>query len=114
MVQRLGPATVTATAGLAFFTGLAVHQAGSGYTIQVTTSDNSLTPTTTTAFNVTAAAASQLVISQQPPSNVIAGDPFGLSFSVQDPTETWRQPSQARSPSLWKQSDRLPALRNTH
>ena len=74
-----------ASGGLAFFTGLTVDQAGSGYTIQVTTSDNSLPPVSTTAFNVTAAAASQLVITQQPPASVTAGVPFGLSVVVEDP-----------------------------
>ena len=68
---------------MAFFNGLAVDQAGSGYTIQVTSSG--LTSVTTSAFSVTPAAATQLVITTQPPATVTAGDPFGLSVSIADP-----------------------------
>ena len=75
-----GSVTATASNGLAFFSGLTVDQAGSGYTIQVT---SSFTTVTTTAFNVTPAAA-HLVIPTQPPASITAGSPFGLSVVVAD------------------------------
>jgi subtilisin-like proprotein convertase family protein len=80
----VGPSSSVASGGLAFFAGDAVNLTGTAYTIQIASSGNSLTPVTTTAFNVTAAAATHLAISQQPPTSLTAGDPFGLSILVED------------------------------
>jgi len=77
-----GAVTATASDGVAFFAGLAVDQAGDGYTIHVTSS--SLTPVTTTAFSVTPAAAAELIIPTQPPTSVTAGDTFGFPVAVAD------------------------------
>jgi len=77
----VGPVTAVANSGVAFFAGLTVDQAGSGYKIQVTS--GSLTPVTTTAFSVTPAAAAQLGI-PQPPTSITAGAPFDLSVAVED------------------------------
>ena len=67
---------------MAFFSGLVVDQAGTGYTIQV--KSIGITTVTTSAFSVTPAAATQLVVQAQPPATVTAGTSFGLSFAVAD------------------------------
>jgi hypothetical protein len=79
----VGPAAVVASGGVAAFTGLTVDQAGSGYTLQLTS--GSLAAATTSAFSVTPAGPAQLVIATQPPASLTAGDPFSLSVSVVDP-----------------------------
>ena len=77
-----GTLTVTASGGVAGFSGLTLTTAGSGYTILV--SSGGLVDATTTALNVNAAAASQVVITQQPPASVIATKGFGLQATIED------------------------------
>jgi hypothetical protein len=81
-----GTVTATANAGVAIFSGLIVDQAGSGYTLQA--SSTGLTSSVpSSAFTITAAAASQLVITpaNEPPANVTAGAPFGVTVTAEDP-----------------------------
>ncbi len=74
-----GTLTVTAQDGVATFAGLTLNNAGTGYTLQV--SSNGLTSATTSAFNVVLP---QLVVTAQPPSSVIVGAGFGLTATVED------------------------------
>ena len=76
-----GTTTVAASNGVAAFTGLALDIGGAGYAFRVISSG--LTSTTTGALNVTPPA-TQLVVTSQPPTSVIAGDNFGLTVSVED------------------------------
>ena len=64
-----GTLSVTASNGVATFSGLTLNKAASGYTLLV--SSSGLDSATTGAITVTPAAASQLVITQQPPASVI-------------------------------------------
>jgi len=68
-----GPLTVAAVAGVATFGSITIDKAAIGYTLVATS--GSLTPATTTPFNVVPAAPSQLVFSVQP-SAVGAGSPI--------------------------------------
>jgi hypothetical protein len=77
-----GTLTIAADAGVATFSGLTLTTAGTGYTLQVTSS--LLTPGLTSPFNVTPAEPSRLVVSAQPPNSVTAGTGFGLAISVED------------------------------
>jgi pantothenate kinase type III len=77
-----GTLSVPATDGVADFSGLTLNQAGSGYSLKVTS--NGLTAATTTTFAVTPAAPDKLAITTQPPSSITAGDNFGLAVSVED------------------------------
>jgi LysM repeat protein len=77
-----GTVTRNATSGLATFTGLTLNQAGAGYTVMA--SGSSLSSATTSPFNVTASGATQLVVTTQPPSSVIAGTGFGLVVVAED------------------------------
>ena len=61
-----GTLTVTASQGVATFTGLTLNKAGSGYTLQATSSG--LSNATTNPFSVTAGLAAELAILTQPPS----------------------------------------------
>ncbi len=76
-----GVVSTLASNGVAFFDDLAVTQAGTGYSIQVSGSNLSVT---TGTFNVTAAAATQLVFTSEPQANVAAGSPINLSVSIAD------------------------------
>ena len=78
-----GTLTVTASDGVATFSGLTLNKAASGYTLQLSASG--IAGATTTAVTVTPAAASQLVITEQPPASVTAGSGFGLEASIEDP-----------------------------
>ena len=77
-----GTTSATAKNGVADVSGLILTKAGSGYTLQV--SSTGLTSATTTAITVTPLAASQFVITTQPPSSVTAGSPFGLTVTAED------------------------------
>ena len=69
-----GTLSVTASGGMATFSGLTLNKAASGYTLQVSASD--VDNATTSAITVSAAAATQLAIAQQPPASVTAGRRF--------------------------------------
>jgi hypothetical protein len=77
-----GTLTASVHDGVASFSGLTLNKAGSGYTLQATSTG--LTSATTKGFAVTPAAATQLVITKQPPSSIIAGSGFSLNVSVED------------------------------
>ena len=78
-----GTLTVQAVHGVASFSGLTMNSVGSGYTLQAAATG--LTPTTTSALNVTAVGkATQLVIATQPPSTMTANNAFGMSVDAQD------------------------------
>src|SRR5512143_2126615 len=78
-----GPQTVTAVAGVATFGSVAIDRAGAGYTLVGTS--GTLTPATSTPFDVTPAAPAQLVFSVEPTS-VGAGSPItpAVVVAVQD------------------------------
>ncbi len=77
-----GTLTEPAGGGVATFSGLALDQAGSGYAIAATS--GSLPAAQTGTFAVTPAAPAKLVISQPPPTSLVAGLPFHLGVSVED------------------------------
>ncbi|MGC8642287.1 MAG: hypothetical protein ACP5XB_20690, partial [Isosphaeraceae bacterium] len=77
-----GSLTVAATGGVATFSGLDLTQAGSGYTLQL--SSSGLTAATTGAISVSPAAASLLVVTSQPPASVLAGSAFGVTVTAYD------------------------------
>ena len=78
-----GTLTATAQNGVAMFSGLTLDTAANGYALLVSTSG--LSSTTTSAINVTPATATQLLVTSQPPSRVIAGMGFGLTATALDP-----------------------------
>ncbi len=78
-----GTLTATAQNGVASFSDLTLDKVGVGYTLFVSTS--SVGGATTDAFDVTPAAATQLILTSQPPSDVVAGSPFGLTVAAEDP-----------------------------
>ena len=78
-----GTLTATAQDGVATFSGLTLNKSGTGYTLLV--SANGLASATTDGFNVTPAAATQLVVTSQPPTSLLAGGPFGLTVEAEDP-----------------------------
>ena len=77
-----GTLTVTASGGVATFSGLTLTKAASGYTLQV--SGSGVDSVTTSAITVTPAAATQLVITQQPPATVKVSTPFSMQASIED------------------------------
>jgi hypothetical protein len=78
-----GTLSVTASDGVATFSGLALDTAGSGYTLLVTSS--AVGEAATNAISVAAAAPSQVVVTQQPPAGVTAGGDFSLQATIEDP-----------------------------
>ncbi len=78
----LGSLTVTASQGLANFSGLTIDRAGAGYTLGAAAGN--LSSAVTGALSVSPAAASQLVVTAQPPSIVTAGSGFGVSVAAED------------------------------
>jgi hypothetical protein len=77
-----GTLSVSASGGVASFSGLTLNKAASGYTLVATTSG--LGQGVTSAMTVTPAAATQLVITQQPPATVKVNTGFGLNASIED------------------------------
>jgi len=77
-----GTLSVTASQGVATFSGLTLTTAASGYTLQV--SSGGLSGATSGAITVTPAAATQVVITQQPPASVVVNAGFGLLAAVED------------------------------
>ena len=69
-----GTVTVSATNGVASFSGLTLNKVGSGYTLAVTS--GTLTAATSSAISVTPGTATQLLITAQPPATVAAGSEF--------------------------------------
>ncbi len=78
-----GTLSVPAVNGLAFFSGLTIDHSGNGYTLQA--SKAGLTPALTSAIDITVpGVATQLVVTTQPPSGVVAGSSFGLVVAAED------------------------------
>jgi streptogramin lyase len=77
-----GTLSVTASGGVATFSGLSLTRAAVGYTLQVSASgvDNAIT----NAVTVTPALATQLVITQEPPATVKVSSPFSMQASIED------------------------------
>jgi hypothetical protein len=77
-----GTLSVTASNGVATFSGLTLNKAASGYTLEVSASG--LGSGVTSSITVTPAAASQLVITTEPPATVKLSGAFGLQASIED------------------------------
>jgi hypothetical protein len=77
-----GTLTVTASGGVATFSGLTLTTAASGYTLVATASG--LGPGVTSAMTVTPASATQLVITQPPPATVQVNKAFAMKASIED------------------------------
>jgi streptogramin lyase len=77
-----GPLSVTASGGVATFSGLSLTRAAIGYTLLVSASG--VDRVTTSGITVTAATATQLVITQQPPASVKVSSPFALKALIED------------------------------
>jgi uncharacterized delta-60 repeat protein len=77
-----GTLSVTASGGVASFSGLTLTTAATGYTLVLTS--NGLSETVTNAITVTPAAPTQLGFTQKPPASVTAGSGFGLTAAIED------------------------------
>jgi hypothetical protein len=78
-----GVHSLTASAGVATFSGLTLDRAAAGGTIQAASAG--LAGASSTPITVIAAPAAQLVLASQPPSSVNAGAGFGLAVLAEDP-----------------------------
>ncbi len=78
-----GTLSVTASNGVATFSGLTLDLAASGYTLRI--SSGGVSSATSNAFTITPATAAQMVITQPPPAAVTAGIGFGLEVAIEDP-----------------------------
>ena len=77
-----GTLTVTASAGVATFSGLTLTKAASGYTLAATSSG--LGQGVTSAMTVTPSSPTQLMITQQPPATVKVSSAFTMKASIED------------------------------
>jgi uncharacterized repeat protein (TIGR03803 family) len=77
----IGTTTATASGGVATFSGLSIHQAGS-YTLAAT--DSGATTATSNSFAITPAAASQLVFAQQPTNTTVGFALNTITVNVED------------------------------
>jgi hypothetical protein len=77
-----GTLTLSASSGLATFSGLSLTKAGSGYTIAV--SDSGLTPATSSAISVAPGTATQLIVVGQPPTQTMVGSTFAVTIEAED------------------------------
>ncbi|MFE8599136.1 S8 family serine peptidase [Archangium violaceum] len=77
-----GSTTERAVAGVATFSTLAVDRVGSNYTLSATSPG--LTSATSTGFNIGATTATQLVFTQQPPTNPTVGAAFSVKVEVRN------------------------------
>jgi Bacterial Ig-like domain (group 3) len=77
-----GTEIVSAVDGVATFTGLTITQADIGYTLSL--SATGVTGVTTTPMTINPAIASQLVITEAPRTNAIAGVMFSLEVAIED------------------------------
>ncbi len=74
-----GTATLSASGGVATFSGLSINKSGTGYIL--TASSTGLTGTTSSGFNIAAGAATQLVFTTQPAGGSVGG-PFATQPTV--------------------------------
>jgi hypothetical protein len=77
-----GTLTVTASGGIATFSGLTLTKAAAGYSLDV--SSSGVNDATTSAMTVTPSSATQLVITQQAPATVQVNKAFALKASIED------------------------------
>jgi len=77
-----GTLSVTASSGVATFSGLTLNKAASGYTLYA--AGGGYGWGVTSAMTVTPAAATQLVITTEPPATVKVNGGFGLQASIED------------------------------
>ena len=77
-----GQTTVKAAQGMASFSGLTIDKAGGNDVMQVAV--DGVGSITTSPFQVVPAAPSQLVIVDQPPSQLVAGRSFGVTVAAED------------------------------
>ena len=77
-----GALTISATSGVASFSGVTLNKVGSGYTLAVTS--GTLTSATSSSISVTSGTATQLLITTQPASTVTAGSGFGFTVTAED------------------------------
>jgi hypothetical protein len=77
-----GTLTRTATAGVVSFNDLTLNKTAAGYTMLATASG--LPPAPSNPITVDPGAAAQLVVSTQPPENIVAGSSFSLTVAVED------------------------------
>src|SRR5262249_9399922 len=77
-----GTLTVTASLGVAAFSGVSLNKVGTGYTLRLTAPN--VTAATTSSINVIAGTATQLVITTQPPASVVAGAGIPLVVKAED------------------------------
>ena len=77
-----GQLTVTATNGVATFSGLTLDVAASGYTLNATL--DGLPSVSTGGFLVLPGAVTKLIVTAQPPTTVAVGQGFGLSVFAYD------------------------------
>ncbi len=77
-----GASTLSASAGVATFTGLTLNKAGGPDSLQA--SGGTLTAATTTGILVSPTSATQWVVTTQPPSSAIAGSGFSLTVAAED------------------------------
>jgi hypothetical protein len=77
-----GTLTMTASGGVAAFSGLTLGKTATGYTLEATS--GGLTAATTNPFHVTAGPATYLVVTAQPPATASAGAGFGLAVQAED------------------------------
>ena len=75
-----GTATVAAVSGVATFSTLSIDKAGTGYTLDASSTD--LTGATSSTFDITPATAAKLAFLQQP-SNTVAGVAISPAVTVQ-------------------------------
>ncbi len=77
-----GTLTLTASSGVASFSGLTLNKVGVGYTLQVIS--NQLPSVTTTAWTVISGSASLLVVTNEPPSAISADTAFSVTVTIED------------------------------
>ena len=77
-----GTISVSAAAGVASFSTLTLNKTGSGYTLDA--SESTVTSATSSGISVTPGAVTQLLITSQPPSTVVAGTAFGFTLTAED------------------------------
>ncbi len=81
-----GTLSVMAQSGVATFSNLTLNKTGTGYTLWVMATDlpSTAPSSVTSAIDVAPAAASQLVVTAQPPANLLVGSGFSLVVSAED------------------------------
>ena len=77
-----GIVAISASSGIAIFSGLTLNKVGGGYTLGATS--GTLAAATSNAISVTPGAATQLLITSEPPATVTAGAGFGFTVTAED------------------------------